>query len=88
MRQILMFAAAAALLAGAPAAYAQTFDAKGRCHTSDGRTVKKTACQIMGQGAPAPAGATAICKDGSYSMSRRAAASCASHRGVKALLGK
>jgi hypothetical protein len=88
MRQILMFAAAAALLGAVPAAHAQTFDAKGRCHTSDGKTVKKVACQIMGPAAPAPAGATAICKDGSYSTGLRRAQSCASHKGLKAVLGK
>jgi hypothetical protein len=87
MRQMLMFAAAA-LLAGAPAAHAQTFDAKGRCHTSDGKTVKKVACQIMGPAAPAPAGATAICKDGSYSTGHRPAEACASHKGLKTVLGK
>jgi hypothetical protein len=46
---------------------------------------------LLGQSAPAaqpatPAGATAECKDGTYSMSKPSSATCSKHGGVKKLL--
>ena len=72
MRQIAL--AAILMLALTPAAYAK--DAP--CRDSHGKFTK---CMAPGM-AMAPKGATAKCKDGTYSMSQHHSGTCSHHGGV------
>jgi hypothetical protein len=85
-----MITAALALMATAPVAHAQKVDANGRCHAADGKMAKKEVCQIRGSmtAVTPPAGATAVCNDGTFSMSKHHSGSCSSHKGVKTFLDK
>jgi len=67
------FAFAAAVLLATPAAAKQCRDAHGRF----------THCP---EPAAAPAGATARCRDGSYSFSKHHSGTCSHHGGVAAWL--
>jgi hypothetical protein len=89
MRQVVMIAATLALFASS-GAHAQKVDADGRCHAADGKLAKKELCEIRGSmtAVTPPAGATAACNDGTFSMSKHHSGSCSSHKGVKAFLGK
>ncbi|MBS0297415.1 MAG: DUF3761 domain-containing protein [Proteobacteria bacterium] len=69
----------AAILVLALALASTQAGAKGACRDAHGRFAK---CPAATATTPAPAGATALCKDGTYSMSKHHSGACSNHGGV------
>lgn len=82
MRLALLAATAAASLVAATAAPAHPLTTAPLCRAGYYRNVSNQCVRRPSRSATTPAGATALCRDNTYSFSEHASGTCSHHGGV------